>query len=110
MFVFFLREKKKQKREKKSVQAVTVKTERETEYKSTENRAKKSRIAKQTMSRNDTIQPPLLSINKNEMFKIRFHIFISPDLQIDPDSCKIGLFSNIQDWKDNEMIQGTLIG
>lgn len=92
------------------MQAVTVKTERETEDKSTENRAKKSRIAKQTMSKTDTVQPLSLSVNKNELFKIRFHIFISPDLQIDPDSCKIGLFSNIQDWRDNEMIQGTLLG
>lgn len=39
-----------------------------------------------------------------DLFKIRFHVFVSPEYNVDFSRCKIGIFCNATDWDQKKII------
>lgn len=50
------------------------------------------------------------SSHKSDLFKIRFHIYVAPEIEIDLETCRVGLYSNIDDWKEARMWPGKCVG
>lgn len=50
-----------------------------------------------------------LDINSEFSKVINFHIFVPPEFKIDPNTCQIGIYSNLCDWKENKAVLGKFI-
>lgn len=38
-----------------------------------------------------------------DSYEIQFHIFVSPEFKIDPNTCKIGIYTSHMKWNMSEM-------